>query len=250
MKVAIVCGAPSSEFFAPYDDLSWEIWVLGNRVDRHLDKRITRIFEIHDNLIEHGDVGVYKSKLHLLAKNYQVIVSESFSPLSPNMVVFPYAAVEKLYGSIYLTSSPAYMISYAILQGATEIAIYGVDLSVSDHEYFWQRPCAEAWIGFAKGRGIKVYIPPVSHIGKSDYVEGRDWGVEKENGLFSENDFMAQAADCTAKKEALHRQRQDLAIKAAAIDGAEQVYRHLAKVARAKGAKVDVKTLTEVTLLR
>lgn len=251
MRVAIVCGSPSSEFMAPYHDHEVEIWVLGNRVDRHLAKRVTRIFEVHENLTEHGDVAAYKAKLFQLAKEHEVIVGEHFSAAPcPGVVVFPYKEAEALYGSLYLTSSPAYMIAYAMLKGATEIQLYGIDLSVSDHEYFWQRPCVEAWVGFAKGRDIDVQIPDVSHIGKSMYVEGRDWGNETAVGLFSEDDFLAQAADCATKKTQLQTQRQELAIKAAAVDGAEQTYRHLAKIARAARAKVDIKSQSEATLLR
>lgn len=256
MKVAIVCGSPSSEFMAPYGDKDVEIWVLGNRVDRHLDKRVTRIFEIHDNLEEHEDVAAYKAKLLNLSKKYQIFVGEKFFDAdqetlpATNWVIFDYDCSERLFGSLYLTSSPAYMMSQAILEGATEIQLYGVDLSISDHEYFWQRPCIEAWIGFAKGRGIKVMIPEVSHVGKSRYVEGRDWNGETETGLFSEEDFSSQATDCMAKHEALQQQRRELALKAAALDGAAQVYKHLAKVARAHDAQVGIKSLAEATLLR
>jgi hypothetical protein len=247
MRVAIVCGAPSSEFLAPYDDKDVEIWVLGNRADRHLSKRVTRIFEIHDNLSEHKDPKRYEN--WVLAQELPVVAGEkNFAGCVVER--FPYKKVEELYGSLYLTSSPAYMMAYAILKGATEIQIYGVDLSVSDHEYFWQRPCMEAWIGFAKGRGIKVVIPEVSHVGKSRYVEGRDWNGDTEVGVFSEEEFGAQALDCATKREVLQKQRQELAIKAAALDGAEQVYRHLAKVARAVEAQVDVKSLSEATVLR
>lgn len=250
MKVAIVCGAPSSEFMAPYDDESVEIWVLGNRVNRHLARRVTRIFEVHDNLTEHGDVASYKAQLHQLAKKYKIVVGENFGNLSPGMEVYPYDEVEELFGSLYLTSSPAYMLAYALLKGATEIQLYGVDLSISDHEYFWQRPCVEAWIGFAKGRGVKVVIPEVSHVGKSRYVEGRDWGNDTEVGVFSEQSFAAMAVQHQMEMETIQAQRRELAIKAAAHDGALQVYQNLAKTARAVAAQIDVKSLTEATRLR
>lgn len=254
MRVAIVCGAPSSEFMAPYDDNEVEIWVLGNRVQRHLDKRVTRIFEIHDNLTEHGDAAAYKASLVRLATKYPLIVGEKFLDVSPininGVLTYPYKEVEELYGHLYLTSSPAYMIAYAILQGATEIQIYGVDLSISDHEYFWQRPCVEAWVGFAKGCGIKVVIPEVSHIGKSKYVEGRDWNGETEVGVFSEESFTSMATQHKSEMDAIQDSRHQLALKAAAHDGAMQVYQNLAKTARAVAAKVDVKSLSEATRLR
>ena len=51
MKVCIIGGAPSSEFLAPTDS-DYEIWVHGNQLDKHLDHRVDRIFEIHDDLSE------------------------------------------------------------------------------------------------------------------------------------------------------------------------------------------------------
>lgn len=255
MKVTIVCGSPSTEMLAPFEDPSWEIWVLGNRVHRYLDKRITRIFEIHDNLSEHGDVGAYKSKLLQLSKKYSIIVGEEFLDCGgtcPGVEIYPYKEVEKMYGHLYLTSSPAYMIAYALLMSdVTDIAIYGVDLSVSDHEYFWQRPCVEAWIGFAKGRGVNVFIPEQSHVGKCSYVEGRHWNGEKEaQGAFTEQEFIKIAEEHNSKIQELRRQKKELDLTIAAHDGAIQVYTNLAKVARAIEAKIDVKSLTETTLLR
>ena len=248
MKVAIVCGAPSSEMLAPFDNKDWEIWVLGNRVKRHLDKRVTRIFEIHDNLSEHGDIQAYADSLVYLG--IPMVVGENFPSGGSHVKKYPYDEVEKLYGSLYLTSSPAYMLAYAILRGATDIAIYGVDLSISDHEYFWQRPCVEAWIGFAKGRGINVTIPEVSHVGKSKYIEGRDWNNDTEVGVFSEDSFNALADQHKESKNNIQEERRRLALKAALHDGAEQTYRHLARVARAVEAQVDVTDLMQTTVLR
>lgn len=250
MKVAIVCGAPSSEFLAPFTDKSWEIWVLGNRVQRYLDKRVTRIFEIHDHLPEQADPHKYAS--YLLSLGVPVIVGEKFPvQLHQMLAFFPYDKAEELYGSTYLTSSPAYMIAYAILNGATEIGLYGVDLSISDHEYFWQRPCVEAWIGFAKGRGIKVTIPEVSHIGKSTYVEGRDWnGERKAEGPLTEEGLLAMAPVHQQEMAAIKKNIRELELKMAMHDGATQVYQQLSKVARAIEAGVEVKSLLETTLVK
>lgn len=249
MKVAIVCGSPSSEFLAPFNDESWEIWVLGNRLERYLDKRVTRVFEIHDNLLEHHDPGKYAE--WLISHKFPMIVGEKFPIIKGNGIdAYPYDDIEKLFGSLYLTSSPAYMLGYAILMGATEIGLYGVDLSIGDHEYFWQRPCVEAWIGFAKGRGIKVYIPPVAHVGKSSYIEGRDWNGDTEVGVFSEDGFNSFADEYEKARDDLQKERQTLALKAASYEGASQILRRLAKTARAVEAQIDVKSLAETIVLR
>lgn len=250
MKVAIVCGSPSSEFMAPYEDKDVEIWVLGNRLERHIDKRVTRVFEIHDNLTEHNDPLKYAQ--WLTSFNLPLVVGDKFpiDKLPDGSVTFSYKASEELYGSLYLTSSPAYMISHALLLGATEIQLYGVDLSIGDHEYFWQRPCVEAWIGFAKGRGVKFFIPEVSHVGKSVYIEGRHWNNDTEVGVFTQEGFEAMAAEHKGAMDVLQKERQALALKAAAHDGALQVYQNLARVARAVDAQIDVKSLTEAAVLR
>ena len=244
MKVAIVCGAPSSEFMAPYDDESWEIWVLGNRLDRHIDKRVTRVFEIHDDLSEHKDPEKYADWLVSTCEvgEFTLITGSNF----------PYNKAEELYGSMYLTSSPAYMMAYAILQGAEEIAVYGVDLSTDDHEYFWQRPCMEAWIGFAKGKGIKVTIPEVSHIGKCSYVEGRDWGGAKDFAKppFTKVQFEEMASQHQQQMDNIQVEITGLNQKYAAHDGARQAYERLARVARSTEAGVDVKTLSETATIK
>lgn len=250
MKVAIVCGAPSSEFLAPYGDKDWEIWVLGNRLERHIDKRVTRVFEIHDNLQEHTDPRAYA--LWLASHKLPLIVGEKF-PLDAgfdHIETYPYSAIEKLYGHLYLTSSPAYMIAYAIWQGVTEIALYGVDLVISDHEYFWQRPCVEAWIGFAKGKGVKFTIPEVSSVGKCSYVEGRDWNGEEDVGIFSEDGLLAMAETHEKSMEDLKAKKQDLLLTIAAHDGARQAYQSMAKTARAVEAKVDIKSLAHTVKIK
>lgn len=253
MKVAIICGAPSSEFLAPYDNEEFEIWVLGNRLSRHIDKRVTRVFEIHDNLTEHGSEVEYANWLDnfglplIVGENYPTLKQEA---IPTHIFKYPYQEVTDLYGSLYLTSSPAYMIAFAVLIGVTEIQLYGVDLSVSDHEYFWQRPCVESWIGFAKGKGVKVYIPEVSHVGKSKYIEGRDWGNDTEVSVFSEENFNLMAGQHKDKMDEIQAQRRELALQAATHDGGMQVYKNLAKIARAVEAQIDITSLDQVTQLK
>lgn len=250
MRIALVCGAPSSEHLAPFNDPEWEIWVLGNRLDRHKGRRVTRIFEIHDDLSEHGDGKRYAE--WLVSHGIQMTVGRGFPAGGPNVERFPFDEAEGLFGSTYLTSSTAYMMALAILKGATEIGVYGSDMSVDDHEYFWQRPCLEAWIGFAKGRGIKVTIPEVSPIGRCEYVEGAGSGGKPEFAKppFTQTGFaaMAQAHQQSIDKLLAEiKERQNLI---ATHSGAQQAYERLAKVARAVEAGIDVKSLTDTARIK
>lgn len=254
MKIAIVCGSPTSEFLAPFDDPEWQIWVLGNRLNRFADKRVTRAFEIHDNLSEHKDPAQYAE--WLVSKNIPLVVGEKFPCKADHVQVFDYQQSLDLYGSLYLTSSPAYMMSQAISEGATHIGIYGVDLAIDNHEYFWQRPCMEAWIGFAKGRGIEISLPSVSPVGHSPYVEGRDWDGKKNNygkgGAlpFIQSEFEAMAETHAAKIAQKEAQIRQLEADIHTHSGAEQAYSRLAKIARAKAAGNDIKSLTDSVTIK
>jgi hypothetical protein len=68
-------------------------------------------------------------------------------------------------GTPYLESSLAYMMAQAIweLKPGDRIGIWGVDLHC-ESEYAYQRPNLEYLIGLARGRGIKVYVPPQSAL--------------------------------------------------------------------------------------
>lgn len=242
-KIAIVCGAPSTEFLAPFEDKDWEIWVLANRIDRFKDKRVTKIFEIHDDLSEHGDINKYCE--YVVSKNIPMVVGKGFPIKSDNIEVFPFEKAKELYGSNYLTSSTSYMMAYAILNGATHISIYGSDMSVDDHEYFWQRPCLEAWIGFAKGKGIEVYIPEQSPLGKCDYIEGLGCGGKPDFSLppFTQKEFISIADMHINKIDIMQKQIKELELTILAHDTARQVYERLAKVARAVEAGQTIKDL-------
>ena len=257
MKVAIVCGSPSSEFLAPFDDESWEVWVLGNRFDRFSSKRVTRIFEIHDDLTQHAS----EYPQWLVDKGLPLIVGEKFPIKEGNVVEFPFDACKELIGQDYLSSSSAYMMGYAILQGATHIGIYGVDMATDDHEYFWQRPCMEGWIQFAKGRGIEVIIPNVSSIGKCSYIEGRDFKPNKRlsdmglNPVFSKPPFTNAAFTEMAqvhinKIQEYNNQIAQLQQLIQTHDGCKQTYERLAKVARAVESGVDNLTLSGTVTIK
>ena len=80
----------------------------------------------------------------------------------PNAQRFPLEAVEAEFGS-YWASGPSYMVALAILQGASEIHVYGIHLS-TEQEYREQRSQFENILGIARGRGIKVVMADASPV--------------------------------------------------------------------------------------
>jgi hypothetical protein len=247
-KLAIVCGSPSSEMSAPFADEAYEVWVLGNRSNRY--PRFDVVFEIHDDLSEHGDVGRYVQ--HLLGTGKPLVVGEKFPATGDQIERFPFDAARDLFGSTYLTSSSAYMLALALLRGFEHIEIYGVDMAVDDHEYFRQRPCMEAWIGFAKGRGVNVILPARSPVLKSDFVEGRGCGGKPDLALkpFTQEGFLSLAGKHEEKVRQARAQIAALEQQALAHDTAREVYARLAKVARAVESGQTIDNLNDTVVMR
>jgi len=257
MKIAIVGGAPSTEMLAPFDDSSWDIWVLGVRANIY--SRVDRIFEIHEDLGQRQDKTPVKDRKNafdadyckkLVALERRLIVGDSFPIESGNVTKFPYQEAIELFGSQYLTSSCAYMMAYAILMDATEIALYGIDMAVDDDEYFYQRPCMEAWIGFAKGRGIKVTIPDGSALGKASFIYGKNLVGDINTGIFNETEFTKLALQHQSKMDELECRISQLKTSYTAHDGCKQAYERMAKTARAVQAGVEIKSLTQTVSLK
>ena len=244
-KLAIVCGGPSSEMLAPFEDPDYEVWVLGNRANNY--PRFDLMFEIHDVVSENGP-GYPK---WLVEKNIPLVVGKDFPIKAKHVIVFPYDESEKLFGSLYLTSSPAMMLCLAILRGYPYVEIYGVDLVIDDFEYFWQRPCMEAWIGFARGRGMEVVLHELSPVCKADYVEGMDSGGTPDFALppFTEDEFIKLAKRHATKMDGMKREIRELTDRIHGHDGARQAYTNLARAARAVEAGNEIKTLDVTVML-
>jgi hypothetical protein len=237
-KVAIVGGSPSW-VHAPYQDESVEIWVHGNQIDRYKDKRITRIFEVHDDLSEHAPE--YPKFLADIGK--RLIVGEKFPIFADHISVFPYG--QEVLKS-FLTSTPAYMMAMAIMEGSQHISIYGVDMAVDNHEYFMQQPCMSAWIGYAMGNGIEVFIHESSPLMKSDYIEGRDYRFSKEK---PKSEYLEMAEQHEAKMSECLDQIRQLEIKHATHSGAKQAYERLEKVDRARRSGQNI-SITQSAVIR
>lgn len=243
-KVCIIGGAPSKD--DPFADVSCETWVHGNQMDRHKGKRISRIFEIHDDLTEHQDGYA----AWLVEQRIPLVVGAKFPFKGEGITPFPFEQANAMMGQ-HLTSTPAYMMALAILEGATHISIYGVEMSVDDHEYFYQRPSMYAWIAYAKAKGIEVYIPPTSGLFVDTYVEGDQSGKPQlELPPFTSKQFTIVAGIHGKAMADIESQILNLQMKLNAHSGSKQTYERLAKIARGVEGGATVNTLTENMVLK
>ena len=75
----------------------------------------------------------------------------------PLSEAFPIEECVKKLGAPFFSNTICYMIAYALMKGAKEIELYGVNQAGS-HEYAEEKGGVEYWIGIAVGRGVKVTI--------------------------------------------------------------------------------------------
>lgn len=161
-RVAILGFAPTYAD-APFDDPSVEIWGL-NDLHRFLP-RWTRWFELHSPAVCLAAGEAYHA--WLTQPQPGPVYMQERSDAYPSSVAYPFAAVTaQLFPGRpqgYFTCSVTYMLALAIVEGFTEIGIYGVDLS-GDTEYVLERPAAEYLIGLAIGLGRSITIAEGSSL--------------------------------------------------------------------------------------
>ena len=156
-QIAIVGLSDSTHDEAPYKDPSWELWGLSTDVEKCF--YFDRVFQMHPLSF----LRVHFPELEDSLREFDIplYMQEAYADI-PNATAYPMEDVSAVVGD-YFNSSIAYMLGLAIVEKVDRIGIWGVDLNCDD-EFAYQRPNAEYLIGFAKGRGIDVFIPEESSL--------------------------------------------------------------------------------------
>lgn len=159
MKVAIVGLSPSTHKDASWSDPDWELW--GLPWDAEGYPRFNRLFEMHVR-------NEFEKRIDRLKESRVPIYMQQHFKDIPNSIKYPFDAVgddvfkhfpRRPFGQEdWYNSSIAYMLALAIHEKAEEIGLWAVDVRGSG-EYENQVSCLEFLIGFALGRGIKVFLP-------------------------------------------------------------------------------------------
>tara|TARA_R110001592_G_scaffold350999_1_gene647802 strand:+ start:24371 stop:25078 length:708 start_codon:yes stop_codon:yes gene_type:complete len=78
---------------------------------------------------------------------------------------FPLQAAIDAYGHAYFNSTVAYAFVFAMLQGFTDISLFGCDFGYADMNKAERgRACLEFWVGIACARGIRVQVAADSQL--------------------------------------------------------------------------------------
>jgi hypothetical protein len=200
-KRCAIMGTAESWVECPWDDPSVEIWGLNDgysardakgqvpkRIDQHFDlhpidrmwfrpkdKREFQPGEIPDGVFvrPEGHIEWLKTQAQTIPVWLQADPPEGW-PV--NAKKFPHDEVKAFLRArpdqdAYIASSPVQMFALAIMQGYTEIGIYGIHLA-TEHEYREQRPNFEWLLGRAQERGISIHLPASCPLLKHSHVYG------------------------------------------------------------------------------
>lgn len=169
LKVALIGTAPSSRLLAPFADPTWKIWACspGNM---NMLPRVDLWFELHGNLLW-PECKSYGAPYIEWLKQQKFPIFMQDQSFVPNAMAFPKDQMVEEFGKDFFTSSFAWMMAYAITQGAKEIALFGIDMASRD-EYILQRPGFFYFRREAQRRGIKVSAPNESDIMQSPGLYG------------------------------------------------------------------------------
>jgi len=174
LRVAIVGTAPSWTQ-TPWNDPTLQIWSLNDaymnglpRADAWFDQHPLSHFYYRPKgqkvvYAEHVPYGFYvrpEGHIEWLQQQSRTIPvylqADPPAGFGPHARRFPLEEVEAAFGKWeqpYDASGPSYMLALAMLQGATEIHVYGIHLSTA-HEYREQRPQWEFLLGRYLGRTV------------------------------------------------------------------------------------------------
>ena len=186
-RLMILGFAPDSLKYSPLDAKDFDIWGLN---ELYLDKpkvalRATAWFQLHGyeppvirDPNQTKSLSMLKCPVMMWRKH----------PYIPNSVEFPLQTILEefdIFGEdmaldqpdvrqrVYYTNTISWMIALAVYMDYKEIHIYGVNMA-QDQEFQHQRPSCEFFLGWARGRGIKIYKPPVSDLLLSSFLYGYD----------------------------------------------------------------------------
>jgi len=199
---------------APYKDESWEIWATSPS-NYQLLPRVDRWFELHKDFQlwggKHGhpDQSFYVEWLeHHSKERFRLYMLDQEDIAHAH--VFPWKELVSEFSPYFFTSTFSWMFGYALQQGATEIGIYGADMS-TDEEYRKQRPHFQHFIWLALQRGVKVTAPYESDIMQPPPLYGVSFTTPRGRKFVErEYELKRRIAEMEAEETKLNKMRLQL----------------------------------------
>jgi hypothetical protein len=172
-KVCIY-GAGAGAHQAPLDDPEWTVWALNlvPPLDGAGRLRCDLWFDLHQREAQTVD------DLRWIAGcPVPVVVPPDLRDI-PGTVSYPLARVEARFGA-YWACTFAYQIAWALLDGVTDLGLFGVELAQGDpRERTVEWANVSWWAGYAEALGVRLHLPDGSRIGQHPARYGFEYRAE------------------------------------------------------------------------
>lgn len=218
-RLALVGTAPSSRLLAPFADASVDIWACSpdnSEAGSTLPPlpRVTRFFEVHGDL---GLPGMAEWEPGYIAWLNGNVAAGQFALVTQDHRLFPESFIlpkEKLVDSFgaFFTSTPAWMLGLALMEGFTEIGLFGLDMSTRE-EYRFQRPGFHHLIWCAQRlHNVTIYAPRESDVLQPLPMYGFDLSDPMGRKLeVHRQELLARVSDLDRRSGQMQRERDMLA---------------------------------------
>lgn len=172
MKIAILGTAP--QFLDAPFHTDWKIWAVpgcyGVENDKGpRNKGIHRIYEFHDDATMAITCEPREGFIDFALSLGPDFIMREKRDRYPNATVFDWKRHVDKHGRAPFSCSVSWMMAEAIEtllesgEEEKEIGIWGVNMA-HDSEYVYQKPGVRDMIGYARGVGIKVFVPETSEL--------------------------------------------------------------------------------------
>lgn len=163
MKEVIILGTGMTNIICPFDKEVWgcnAAYQLYIRTTRRL--RVDKLFFFDDLTKELPTSPMCIERLKKVT--IPLISVHQYEGLT--IEPYPLDEIIECFDSTYFSNTIAYMIAYAMYLDYEAIDFYGID-HISEDSYMLERAGVEYWVGRAKERGIKIFIPDGSILCKT-----------------------------------------------------------------------------------
>jgi hypothetical protein len=163
LKIALIGTAPSSRMLAPFNDPSWTIWACSPGNMQNVLPRFDLWFEVHGTNLTEPENASFAPQYIAWMNSLTCPLYMQDQQVCPKAITIPKDELVAEFGPYFFTSSFSWMIALALKAGASEIALYGIDMASKD-EYIQQRSGGHYFIIEGARRGCKIWAPYESDI--------------------------------------------------------------------------------------
>ena len=172
----LIYGAGLGRAEAPLDDPAWECWALnvippfdcGGRI------RSDRWFDIHQRSAQSQD-----DLRWIAACPVPIYVPDDLMDASPNAVRYPIERVQREVTPGPMACTFSYQIALALMEGFTDIGLYGVELAYGTmRERTVEYASVSWWMGYAEAKGVTFHLPAHSRLGTHRFLYGLEYDAE------------------------------------------------------------------------